>query len=90
MSQGSQPADTNIKPFFTKELGGKTFRFRRPTTSEIDRAMSRMGRAPTAVSTDFTGEIVLESDRAEWTAYLADKPGAATVVGQEVLEQLGF
>lgn len=82
--------DTPIKPFHIAELGDQSFRFRRPTTGEIDRMMSRMGRAPLASSTDFTGEIVLESDRAAWTAHLADKPGAATVIGQEVLEKLGF
>lgn len=83
-------AETSLKPFHTKTADDQTFRFRRPTTSEIDRYMSRMGKAVTATSADFTGEIVLEADRAAWTAYLVDKPGAATVVGQEVLEKLGF
>lgn len=79
-----------VLPFLAKTVDEKTFNFRRPLTSEIDRYLSRAGKAAVASSIDFTGEIVLESDRAAWTAHVAELPGAATAVAGEVLEKLGF
>lgn len=79
-----------VPAFYSKTVSDKTFRFRRPTTGEIDRYLSRAGKAAVASSIDFSSEIVLEGDRADWTAHLADMPGAATAVAGEVLEALGF
>ena len=79
-----------IQPFHTKTVGDASFRFRRPTTGEIDRYLSRANKAATASSTDFTGEIVLEADRSAWSAHVGELPGAAATVAGEVLEKLGF
>lgn len=79
-----------VLPFFSKTVDENTFNFRRPLTSEIDRYLSRAGKAAVASSIDFTSEVVLEADRAAWSAHLAELPGAATAVAGEVLEKLGF
>ncbi|MCS6867499.1 MAG: hypothetical protein NZ846_07825 [Thermus sp.] len=76
------------KPFYTLSAEGRTFAFRRPDISQVDRFASRMARAPLSSALDFTRELSLDPEA--WAQATAEKPGLALTAASELLEALGF
>lgn len=87
MDKSTTPA---AKPIHTVELEQGTFRFRRPTTPELDRYLSKVSSKPASMGKVFTLELVVDDDREAWTAALEQRPGLSTAAVQKVMEDLGF
>jgi hypothetical protein len=76
--------------FVSHEVDGKTYSFNRPTTAQIDHAVSRMRKTALSAALDFSRATVMEADRSSWEVLLNDKPGAAIAVLNVATQKLGF
>lgn len=78
------------KAAYTITLETGTYRFRRPTTPQLDRYLSRAQGKLVSAGKTLTLELVEDADREAWTAALERKPGLSTGVITEIMDDLGF
>ncbi len=76
------------KAFYSLSVDGRSYAFRKPEVSQIDRFASRMTRAPLSAALDFTRELALEPEA--WTQATAERPGLALAAANGIMEALGF
>lgn len=75
--------------FHIYEAEGKSFAFKKPSVEQIDLTTAKARKGAVSAAIGFTKAVVV-GDKAAWEAYLAEKPGAAVEVMEDVLEKLGF
>ncbi len=87
MDKSEAPA---AKAVHTINLEQGTFRFRKPTTPELDRYLSKVSSKPASMGKTFSLELVVADDREAWTAALEQRPGLSTAAVQQIMQDLGF
>lgn len=73
--------------FYVLEHGGKTFRFKKPTTQQLDHFTSRAARSMVSAAIQFTQELCEDEG---WAALVQEMPGLAVRAVNGILETLGF
>lgn len=75
---------------YTIDLEQGSFRFRRPTTQQLDRYLAKAQGKLVSAGKTFTLELVADEDREKWLGALERRPGLSTAVVQEIMQDLGF
>ncbi len=90
----NEPATSSVAAaFYTysdDEDTKKSFRFRRPTTSELDKMSSNAKKIPLTSAIELTKVLCAEPDKSAWSAFVEEFPGAASTVMTEVMAKLKF
>ena len=92
MSQQDNPAPVNAA-FYTysdDDDTKKSFRFRKPTISELDKLSSNAKKVPLTSAIEMTKNLCAEADKASWSSFIEDFPGAASTVVAEVMKKMKF
>jgi hypothetical protein len=91
MSETATPAAaTAFYTYSDDEDTKKSFRFRRPTVSELDKMSSNAKKIPLTSAIEMTKVLCAEPDKAGWSTFIEDFPGAASAVITEVMAKLKF
>lgn len=82
-------AESGEKAFYTLEVEGKKFGFRRPSVEQIDLSVGKAKKGALSAAIGFTKALVM-GEKTAWEEHVADQPGAAVTAMNEILEALGF
>ncbi len=84
---------TATNPFYTytdDDDTGKSFRFRKPLTSELDKMGSNAKKVPVTSAIELSKILCAEQDKPAWSSFTDEFPGAAATVLSEVMAKLKF